>query len=736
VYSALNRQINTNSLYLYCQLDGQSRIRIHDEETDLQKDSILAVNPNERHQILAENGILVQLEIDPAVLFLDDDQGQKYIICTPEQEGTENIKHLQTLIRRFLLHPQKTTVDQLQRERIGYELVIFLLSYFSTNSRYESHQASRQNQILRYIQLNYQSDLSLDSIANAVGLSSAYFSKYFKETFGQTFVKYLSEFRAVSSVSLLESSDLSILEIALQSGFANLNAYNEAFKRKFKTTPGSWRKKQKEQNREVCIPLESVGDYLKNEQLNTPDHAIQVSCSFKAESEPLDRYWFKLINIGSVKTMQREKNQRFLKEICSSLPFENGRLLLDLSDRDPFFDQEEEVLDLLQNLSLAPWIVLDYREAVAFDPNLERFRAFLIYFSNRYGIDNLKSWTFELYFNSDFMEKEAELYDSCCRLANQYLSQANLTSRVVGPGLQIDQNGQNLKMFCQQNTQIDQLTVTLSPLVFNRKDGDVYMERQTSPDSFLADLRKIQKIAGENGIEEVFPVSWIDSLYDKDVLNDTCFRAARIAQVYLKAYGITPALPVSAPFDLSSTSSGIFSKDAGLLSPKDIRKPSFNVYSFLKHLDEDLNYHDEHMIITSSKKKYVQIVLQNCPRLGYIYFLHENQQDEYEINEYFDHPMPQEFQIKLTGLEKGLYVVKEKRINETNGNAFAKYKEINYGDASFFGPREMRFLQAASIPGITGYQVFSEDGSLVLKGTLEPNEVRHLHIVFARSVNV
>ena len=66
--------------------------------------------------------------------------------------------------------------------------------------------------------------------------------KFFKCHMGTGFIDYLNDYRLVMAERLLRSSDNSVLEIAVQSGFDNLSYFNRIFKRKYGTSPGKYRK--------------------------------------------------------------------------------------------------------------------------------------------------------------------------------------------------------------------------------------------------------------------------------------------------------------------------------------------------------------------------------------------------------------------------------------------------------------------------------------------------------------
>ena len=74
-------------------------------------------------------------------------------------------------------------------------------------------------------------------------MSRSTLNRNFSKAFGMTPMRYLNKLRLDHAAELLASSNLSISEIARQCGFEDSNYFTRAFRRKFGTAPGQWRKK-------------------------------------------------------------------------------------------------------------------------------------------------------------------------------------------------------------------------------------------------------------------------------------------------------------------------------------------------------------------------------------------------------------------------------------------------------------------------------------------------------------
>lgn len=102
-------------------------------------------------------------------------------------------------------------------------------------------------QAIEYIDRNYKENITLESIALAVGLTPVYLHKLFLKSTGQTPHERLIAKRLAAAKELLAGSDLKLIDVALESGFSSQSYFNAVFKKHFKVTPLAFRQKAFEQ---------------------------------------------------------------------------------------------------------------------------------------------------------------------------------------------------------------------------------------------------------------------------------------------------------------------------------------------------------------------------------------------------------------------------------------------------------------------------------------------------------
>ncbi len=95
---------------------------------------------------------------------------------------------------------------------------------------------------LTMVDRNFAKDLTDETVANEIGLSTSHFRYLFKQSVGQPFHKFLIASRLERAKILLQESQLSISEIAVMVGFSGLASFSRAFSQRFDVTPSEFRK--------------------------------------------------------------------------------------------------------------------------------------------------------------------------------------------------------------------------------------------------------------------------------------------------------------------------------------------------------------------------------------------------------------------------------------------------------------------------------------------------------------
>jgi len=93
-----------------------------------------------------------------------------------------------------------------------------------------------------YLEKNYEKKIVLRDISSYLNISPYYFSHIFKKKTGVSFHKYAVELKLRYALQMLKNPDIPIKEIAYRLGFSDEFHFCKVFKKKYKFTPGYFRK--------------------------------------------------------------------------------------------------------------------------------------------------------------------------------------------------------------------------------------------------------------------------------------------------------------------------------------------------------------------------------------------------------------------------------------------------------------------------------------------------------------
>lgn len=136
---------------------------------------------------------------------------------------------------------------QIYNKSLLYQLFHHFFEHYSFQIEYEHQlETNKYLEILSgvtaYIKKNHKESITLEEVAEAFNYNSEYFSRFFKRYVGITFSTYLSRVRLNTAYKLLLRSDMSTLDVALNSGFSNVKSFNKVFKEVYGETPFQYKK--------------------------------------------------------------------------------------------------------------------------------------------------------------------------------------------------------------------------------------------------------------------------------------------------------------------------------------------------------------------------------------------------------------------------------------------------------------------------------------------------------------
>ncbi len=193
----------------------------------------------------------VMVETSPGLVLLD--------LMMPEMDGYQVLKEMResVTLRRIpviVLTAQNLSEDEMSNLNQGVAAVLQkgvfgpqeILSQVAAVLGHSKQLGSEARRIARramaYMHEHYREEITRKLIADHVGVSQEYLSTCFRRESGLTPTVYLERYRIKQAKKLLETTDLSITEVAQEVGIPDSSYFGRIFRRETGITPAAFRK--------------------------------------------------------------------------------------------------------------------------------------------------------------------------------------------------------------------------------------------------------------------------------------------------------------------------------------------------------------------------------------------------------------------------------------------------------------------------------------------------------------
>jgi AraC-like DNA-binding protein len=147
----------------------------------------------------------------------------------PDFRGKEGLEKILSGLQLLLLLQQKNDLLPLNK--------------ILPQKDFTETEGNRMGQVMSFILSESHRTVHLQEVADLANMSKEAFCRFFKERTGKTLTEFMSQVRIHQACQLLQETDLSISQIAYQSGFQNLSYFNRTFKKFLGETPKEFREK-------------------------------------------------------------------------------------------------------------------------------------------------------------------------------------------------------------------------------------------------------------------------------------------------------------------------------------------------------------------------------------------------------------------------------------------------------------------------------------------------------------
>lgn len=609
---------------IYLILSGSVEITQSERLLTFAANDVIAFHPGNEASIrpLGKN-VILRTEISSDFIWDAFETKDFMLTCNSRLYPGDYSQLIQQLIALASISLDTSGRSALLREAELYRLLDLLkYSYctlFSGENLRQTEDGGSMSHLIRtemlrqYLYIHYREPITLVDMAEYVGLSPQYVSKYFKERFGIGFLKYLTQIRLAHAHDALSSTDTPITKIALDNGFASLNTFNKLFKEQYGCTPREYRKQPHPEQGEVpysVVPAEENATLLREKALHPPAPALKpvsipaitwtMDCS---SARPYCQNWREVLNVGPAENCLYKEFQDQLEDSARELHFKYARLTNVIDESMISMNNDGKirgistftrVIENLRDIGLIPFLDLGAKarlinRAPGSDSIVERrlyfysdqewlrlLRSLLHYSIDTWGIDYVEQWRFDLYLPRGFspdLERRNPLFSVdyvtrlkiTCELIHSILPNA----LVGGPGLNASSSNQrNFEMLFKEmekrNFAPDFISITLYPTYFSVEKPDQdrgkkgLVRRDIACIVHPCDKEPVERI---NNIKKmaarycpgtpVYVTEYGGDYTARCYINDVCYTSAFIAKYVTDTINCTDVLSYGCFSDLS-----------------------------------------------------------------------------------------------------------------------------------------------------------------------------------------
>ncbi|UUX33899.1 AraC family transcriptional regulator [Fundicoccus culcitae] len=241
---------------------GHINIGVNNQVITVQEGETIFFASGEPHYFLASpNSERIVLQFDLSLLRENslaqkDDRSLVEVFSQGERHSAnwqaETARKVEQLVRQ--LHQTVNSSLEGKKYLVMADLYQLVSLYFheipkqsSTAVRTKSTNQSKDvldqvNDAVEYIEAHYFEQITLGDVAEAVGFSPYYFTRFFKKNMGMTFVEFLREYRLNQAMFILANEDVPMTEVAEKSGFGSVKTFHHVFKEQMGISPLQYQK--------------------------------------------------------------------------------------------------------------------------------------------------------------------------------------------------------------------------------------------------------------------------------------------------------------------------------------------------------------------------------------------------------------------------------------------------------------------------------------------------------------
>ena len=220
--------------------DGEGIHTVNDKSYEIKKGDLIFITPMDFHGFKTKNLKPVTChfyakDLSPEI----SEMLSKLGACVIKNADNKIVEKFEYLLKIF---EADGNYAELQLKNLT-ELIIIELFENKAEIKHSAPLNDNISQAIGYININFKSEITLDTISKKFHISPSYFSREFKKRTGVCFNTYLADKRFTYAKKLLKNGNR-VIDACLESGFGCVRNFTKRFKKLYGITPTEYVKQQ------------------------------------------------------------------------------------------------------------------------------------------------------------------------------------------------------------------------------------------------------------------------------------------------------------------------------------------------------------------------------------------------------------------------------------------------------------------------------------------------------------
>ncbi len=730
-------------------MDGSLSLECDNHNYFIKKEDIFLVNSDAVHRnVHSEQFVAAVISIDyrkicevlqnTQILF---DVNTALDVGRTHYNLRENVRKM---IYYYLIH-----CNEFKMCSVLYAILDVLSSeYLVVKDISEKASDGKMNEIIRFINQNYNEELPMDKLCQDFYITKSTFMRGIKKKTGMNFIEYVNNLRTHYAAMDLLYSEKSVTRISEEQGFSSLAAFNKTFKKVYSMSAMKYRKEYRERNlfRE---PLSNVCDEYIEEFAKGPQpetNVLHKSVDLNmAKYKPFNNVWKKAVCGGTVEQMLSAKLQKQILEYKSETGFSyvkvtnvlapSMKMLRNGKNIKLNYQKIDEVIDFLMSNGLMPILELGYGnstkdivESQSYQSRHEYescVRELVRHLVVRYGTEKIGNWIFDIRFACG-MEKEEEYlksFDTIAAMLRRWFPLCKVGGFGHRLGMPMPQ------MICRWQDMLEKpdfISFSAYPYYVTETDAGLMYERSRSEDYIKNEIQKVKQTLRKCKLEDIplYLTSWNLSVSDKNMVNDSYGKGASALRLMIELMDDIELGCYDTFSDLNVADGEherSFFGGRGMINKDGLKKPILFAVGSLAFANDYLIDKGKNYILTTNGKNSFHLLCFNDKMHNYDYY--KCKEDEIGVKELEtiyvnDEHLKMSFCMK--GMEDGAYRVKYARYKEEN-SALECWERM--GAMKDFDVDDHRYLKEIIRADIRLDDAVAKNGEMCIETELKAHEV-------------